>query len=70
MQSFIFSGFMLLTHVCVFLYSGEIKSLSDRFRLKLHRLHQRLLRPGKTTSNCVFITNFKGNSHLFLNSAI
>lgn len=59
----IFLGVVLLTHVSVFfLYSGKIKSVSDSFRNKLHRVHQRLLRHGETTGQQFVPVLLKGSS--------
>uniref|UniRef100_A0A3Q4HIL9 protein-tyrosine-phosphatase n=1 Tax=Neolamprologus brichardi TaxID=32507 RepID=A0A3Q4HIL9_NEOBR len=48
----ILGAFSSLTWFFMSLCSGEIKSHSDCFRIKLHRLHQCVLRDGKTTGNC------------------
>lgn len=53
--------------LCVFLYSGKIKSVSDSFRNKLHRVHQRLLRHGETTGQQFVPASLKGSSALFMN---
>lgn len=54
----LFSGAIMLSHVSVFLYSGKIKSVSDRVGHKLHRVHQRLLRHGETTAKLCFCHHF------------